>query len=226
MDQEARQGPRAGNASRRRIVEAVLLFTIGPGLLTLGPRWLVSVAILSSGLACALVLAFDPTFERRQLLGAAAARQGLPRVLMRALLVAAALLAVTALAAPQALFSFPRTRPTVWGAVMVLYPLSAYAQEVVFRTFFFHRYGGLFATARARVVASGLVFGWAHIVVNNLAAVALSAVAGMLFAATYERSRSTLLVSIEHALYGDVVFSVGLGSLFYSTARWVAVKGL
>jgi membrane protease YdiL (CAAX protease family) len=146
-------------------------------------------------------------------------------VLVRALVVSAGLLVLTAIVAPDALFSFPRTRPVVWAVVMVLYPLSAYAQEIVFRTFFFHRYGGLFRSARHRIVASGLVFGWAHIVVNNLAAVVLSAIAGILFASTYERSRSTLLVSIEHALYGDFVFTVGLGSLFYSTARWVAGVG-
>jgi membrane protease YdiL (CAAX protease family) len=104
---------------------------------------------------------------------------------------------------------------------MVLYPLSAWAQEIVFRTFFFHRYGPLFATARRRILASGLIFGWAHVVVNDLAAIPLATIAGLLFASTYERSRSTLLVSIEHALYGDVVFTVGLGSLFYSSARWL-----
>ena len=53
------------------------------------------------------------------------------------------------------------------------------------------------------VLASGLVFGWVHVVVNNLVAVGLASLAGFVFASTYERSRSTLLVSIEHALYGD-----------------------
>ncbi len=109
----------------------------------------------------------------------------------------------------------------VWLAVMLLYPVSAVAQEIVFRTFFFHRYGNLFSSARRRVLASGLVFGWAHVVVNNLVAVGLASLAGFVFAWTYERSRSTLLVSIEHALYGDLVFSIGLGSLFYSTTRWL-----
>jgi hypothetical protein len=36
----------------------------------------------------------------------------------------------------------------------------------------------------------------------------------------YERSGSTLLVSLEHALYGDFVFTVGLGPIFTSHARW------
>jgi len=212
----------AEGATRRRAAELVLLFTVAPALLTLGPRWLVSVGILASGLLCTGLLLRDPTFPRRNLLGAAGVRPGLGVVLRRALLVSLGLLAVTVAIVPGALFTFPRHRRSFWLLVMVLYPLSAWAQEIVFRTFFFHHYGHLFATARRRVLASGLIFGWAHVVVNDLAAIPLAAVAGLLFASTYERSRSTLLVSIEHALYGDVVFTVGLGSLFYSSARWLA----
>jgi membrane protease YdiL (CAAX protease family) len=201
--------------------ELAVLFTVGPALLALGPRWLVTVGILASGLTCAGALVIDPTFPRGDLVGATGVRPGLRLVLARTLAVWAGLLAATLIAAPRSLFNFPRTRPIVWFAVMCLYPLSAYAQEIVFRTFFFHRYGGLFSGARSRVLASGLLFGWAHVVVNNLVAVVLASVAGIVFASTYERSRSTLLVSIEHALYGNFVFSVGLGSLFYSSTRWL-----
>lgn len=38
--------------------------------------------------------------------------------------------------------------------------------------------------------------------------------AGVLFAWTYERTRSTLAVSVEHALFGCWMFTVGLGSFF------------
>jgi membrane protease YdiL (CAAX protease family) len=206
----------------RRPLELIGAFVVVPVLLTLGPRWLVTVVILASGVVCALALVLDPTFPRRQLIDAAAVRSGLKAVLLRTAAVWAGLLALTLAASPRTLFIFPRTRPTFWLILMILYPLSAYAQEIVFRTFFFHRYGALFARPRARVLASGLIFGWAHVVVNNLWAVPLAAIAGLLFAHTYERSRSTLLVSIEHALYGNFVFSVGLGALFYSTSRWLA----
>jgi hypothetical protein len=212
----------AEGARRGRAAELVLLFTVGPALLTLGPRWLVSVGILASGLLCTGLLLRDPSFSRQDLLGAGGVRSGLGLVLRRALLVSVGLLIVAVATVPHALFAFPRHRTSVWLLVMVLYPLSAWAQEIVFRTFFFHRYGRLFSTARRRMLASGLIFGWAHVVVNDLAAIPLAAIAGLLFASTYERSRSTLLVSIEHALYGDVVFTVGLGALFYSSARWLA----
>lgn len=205
----------------RPAAELVVLFAALPALLALGPRWLVSVGILASGVIGILALAFDPTFQRRELIRVQGASAGFRAVLLRALVIAAGLLALTAFTSPRALFAFPRHRPVVWAVVMVLYPLSAYAQEVVFRPFFFHRYGHLFSTPRRRILASGLVFGWAHIVVNNVLAMGLASIAGLLFASTYERSRSTMLVSLEHALYGDLAFTIGLGGVFYSTARWI-----
>jgi membrane protease YdiL (CAAX protease family) len=210
---------------RWRAAELVLLFAAGPALLVLGPRWLVSVCILASGLVCLLVLLRDRSFDRRALWDAPAAARGTRAMLLRTGLIWCGLFLLTGAVTPRTLFIFPRQRPLFWAVLMVLYPLSAWAQEMVFRTFFFHRYGGLFSTARGRVLASGLIFGWAHIVVNNFYAVPLAAIAGVLFASTYERTRSTLLVSLEHALYGDFLFSVGLGSLFYSTARWFVHRG-
>jgi len=211
----------AASTGRRRTFELVALFALLPGLLALGPRWVVSLAILASGMFAVVMLALDPTFGRGELVRVRDLSAGLGTILLRALVIAAGSFAVTALAAPQALFGFPRHRPVVWALVMVLYPLSASAQEVVFRPFFFHRYGALFSTARRRVLASGLVFGWAHIVVNNGLAIVLASLVGVLFASTYERSRSTMMVSFEHALYGDIAFTIGLGGVFYSTARWL-----
>jgi membrane protease YdiL (CAAX protease family) len=47
----------------------------------------------------------------------------------------------------------------------------------------------------------------------------LTTVGGLLFAYTYQRYRSTLLVAAEHALYGDFVFSVGIGGMFVNGVR-------
>ncbi|WP_423804206.1 hypothetical protein [Nitrosomonas nitrosa] len=43
-------------------------------------------------------------------------------------------------------------------------------------------------------------------------------VGGIMFAYTYHRHRSLLLASIEHALYGCFVFTIGLGWFFYHAA--------
>ncbi|HVZ71555.1 MAG TPA: CPBP family intramembrane glutamic endopeptidase [Polyangia bacterium] len=208
--------------TRTRALELAVVFVLSSALLTLGPRWAVSLGILGSGIAAAIFLRRDPTFPRGSFFDVAAMRPGLRRVLVQTAAIWIALLVVTVALTPKTLFLFPRLHPGRWAIVMTLYPISAYAQELVFRTFFFHRYGSLFSRPSTRVLASGVLFGLAHVVVNNWIAVGLAIVAGVIFAATYERTKSTLLVSFEHALYGDFVFSVGLGALFYSPARWVA----
>ena len=74
---------------------------------------------------------------------------------------------------------------------MLLYPaLSVVPQELVFRTFFFHRYGRLFGGPWVATAASALAFSWAHVVLLNGLAVVLTLLGGWLFARTYLRTRS------------------------------------
>jgi hypothetical protein len=205
----------------RRWGEIVLFFAIAPGALSFGPRWLVLPAILTGGLVCLALLLADPTFSRRRLFDAQAARRGLARVLARSVVVGIGILIVALIVrGPAGLFTFPRSRPAVWAAVCLLYPLlSVYPQEIMFRTFFFHRYSELFRRPALAIVANAVLFGWAHVIVHNFMAVVLTTVGGLLFASSYNRSRSTLLVAIEHALYGDLVFSIGIGGMFVNGVR-------
>jgi len=41
----------------------------------------------------------------------------------------------------------------------------------------------------------------------------LTFVGGILFALTFQKTKSTLLVSIEHAIYGCWLFTVGMGEM-------------
>ena len=38
---------------------------------------------------------------------------------------------------------------------------------------------------------------------------------GYIFASTYKKTKSLLIVSIEHALYGNTIFFLGLGWFFW-----------
>jgi CAAX protease family protein len=206
-----------------RWLELGLVFGVAPLVLALAPRRMVTLGIIGSGLASLAALLLDPTFPRRQLWDAALARQGLRALAMRTIVVWAGLFLFALVGAPDHLFEMPRTRPVAWLLVMILYPpISGYSQEIMFRTLFFHRYTMLLRRPVARVLASGLLFGWAHIVVHNLTAIVLASIGGLLFAATYERRRSTLLISLEHGLYGDFIFTIGLGGLFYNVQRALA----
>lgn len=121
--------------------------------------------------------------------------------------------------APDQLFGFPRARPFLWLSVMALYPLlSAFPQEAIYRAFLFHRYLPILKTDRARTWASVLAFSFLHIVFANWVAVVLTLPAGWVFTRTYRRTGSLFLASLEHATYGCIIFTVGLGRFFYNAA--------
>ncbi|HZD90724.1 MAG TPA: CPBP family intramembrane glutamic endopeptidase [Pseudolabrys sp.] len=120
---------------------------------------------------------------------------------------------------PRQLFSLPTNRPDAWLSLVLLYPLlSALPQEIAYRTFFFHRYAPLFAGRPwLAVAANGALFGFAHVIYGSLVSIGLSAVLGLVLAWRYWRTRSLWLVWLEHALWGNFVFTIGLGHYFMTT---------
>src|SRR5579859_2475521 len=122
--------------------------------------------------------------------------------------------------APQLEWGFMRQHPAIWAVVMVLYPvLSVYPQGLLYRAFFMQRYAVLFSGAQAGkwalIVASAVAFGFLHIIFRNSLAVGLTFFGGILFAARYAETESLFTSSVEHALYGCWLFTVGLGQYFY-----------
>ena len=119
---------------------------------------------------------------------------------------------------PAWFMEFPKRRPELFQRIMLLYPLMSVAvQELVYRTFYFHRYGPLFGEQRwLGIVANGLLFGFGHVVVGTQFAVVATCASGLLFASRYAATRSFWAVFIEHTLWGWLVFTVGLGRYFFT----------
>ena len=111
--------------------------------------------------------------------------------------------------------------------MVVLYPISAYPQEIMYRTFFFHRYAGLFRSQAAMIAANAVLFGWAHLLVHSFTAILLTTLGGLI--SDTPTSASTPRCWAEHALDGDFVFSVGIGGMFVNGGaccrRWWARGG-
>jgi membrane protease YdiL (CAAX protease family) len=117
--------------------------------------------------------------------------------------------------------SFPRDRPDIWIKVMVLYPLlSVWPQEIIYRSFIRHRYAPLFKTRAAYIAASAIAFGFMHILFLNPVAITMTLIGGVLFAHSYYKHQSLALACLEHALYGCLIFTIGLGQFFFSGAAW------
>lgn len=116
-------------------------------------------------------------------------------------------------------FYLPRENPLFIPIIATLYPiLSALPQELIFCSFFFARYAPFFGSGRGMVIASAIIFAYAHVLYLNPIAPTLSLLGGLIFAQTYSKTKSLALVSIEHGLYGNMMFITGLGWYFYSGA--------
>lgn len=100
--------------------------------------------------------------------------------------------------------------------MILMYPLlSAVPQEIIFREFFFYRYGTIFRSPALLLAANVLLFSFAHIYFASSIVTIFTLVGGAIFAVTYLRTRSLLVVSIQHSLYGLMILSSGLGEYFY-----------
>ena len=176
--------------------------------------------LLIAGLAVLLVLRYDATFDSRRLFTWGHLRPYLGTLLMRDAFCLAVLAVGVRVFAPELLFSLVKRTPLFWAAIMLLYPLlSVYPQELIYRTFCFHRYQPLFGSGWVMVLVSALAFGFVHIIFGNWLAVGLCVIGGLLFAVTYESSGSLLLVCLDHAIFGNFIFTVGLGRFFYHGFR-------
>ncbi len=202
-----------------RWMELGALFGLLPAALAIFARGLSLPVLFVAAWLCLTVLWRDPTFQRDELWRREQLWTWLRGPLALALAVGTLLAVAVYLVEPRHLFDLPRSSPLRWLLVMLLYPvLSVVPQELVFRTFFFHRYGRLFGSPWVTTVASAIAFSWAHIVLMNELAVLLTLVGGWLFARTYLRTRSLLATAVEHAAYGCLLFTVGLGRWFVTGA--------
>ncbi|WP_067895647.1 CPBP family intramembrane glutamic endopeptidase [Nocardia vaccinii] len=176
-------------------------------------------ALLALATGAAIYLRRSPGFDRTSLWRSDAFGEQARSMAVSAGANALALTAATTVLRREHLFDLPRRNPWLWLAVLMLYPaLSVYPQELVFRSFLFHRYAPVFGEGPGLVAASAAAFGYVHIIFGNWFSVAASGVGGWLFATRYLRSRSLFTASVEHSLYGILIFTIGLGRYFYHGA--------
>jgi membrane protease YdiL (CAAX protease family) len=115
---------------------------------------------------------------------------------------------------PSSLFFGYENNFWIWLTVVAIYCISSvYPQEIAYRTFYFKRYESLFKNKYTFVIVNALLFALGHIFFRNTFVLIITFLGGMIFAANFYRTRSTLMVSIEHALYGSWLFTVGMGEM-------------
>jgi len=156
-------------------------------------------------------------FHNEIFINKSATTQDLPRILAIFAVIMVVLLIFTDLFYPETLFFCIKNHFSIWCSLMVVYPLlSVYPQELIYRAFLFHRYGRLCSSESSVVHLSALAFSFGHIIYFHPVSLLLTFLGGYLFAWTYRKTQSLLAVSIEHALYGCLLYTIGLGRFFYT----------
>ena len=179
---------------------------------------LMFLVLLVSTISVFVWLMYRHKFDYRQLwCGSVRGEwEQLKRILLRFAICGSMITALVLFVFPHNFLDLPLEKPRLWSTIMILYPvLSVYPQELIYRAFFFERYSRLFPNQIWLVITNALVFGLIHIIFQNPWAVLLTVIGGFFFAETYARTSSLRLVWLEHALYGCLIFTIGLGSFFY-----------
>jgi membrane protease YdiL (CAAX protease family) len=118
---------------------------------------------------------------------------------------------------PDLLLGLPRRSLGLWGLIIFAYPLlSVFPQALVYRALYERRYAQVFSSPRFSLVMGSLVFCLAHIPFNNVWALVFTLPGGLIFLQTYRRTGSLGLSTLEHALYGDLLFTIGWGACLAS----------
>lgn len=138
-------------------------------------------------------------------------------IFLRLIIGGSLLLLLAYLLVPESMFLFPREKTSGWIMVMLLYPfVSALPQEFIYRKFYFWRYKDLFVGSEIMLLAgSTILFSFLHIIYDNYVAVTLTLIGGFIFSYTYSRSRNLIYPWVEHIVFGQMIFTFGLGSYFF-----------
>lgn len=165
-----------------------------------------------------LVLSLDRSFSWRELVRTGFPVSELASILKLFAVLGSAIVALAYFLHPANFFSFPRDAPGLWLAVMALYPMvSVTAQEIMFRVLFAHRYLTLFGGNMAfAVFINAILFAYSHLIFESWVTIIVSFAGGLIFAQRYFATRSFWGVCLEHALYGNLIFTVGLGRYFFT----------
>lgn len=213
-----------------RWVEMLALFVGGPVLLYRFPAVLgggrLFLFLMLMGAVCTVGLYFDSKFDNKKLWNAKAVPPAIGWVIGRWLIACILLTAAFGLFAGRALpglsipvptglfgiFNRPELPRLLPLMIFIFYPwVSVYPQNVIYRAFFCQRYRPILGGGWLLIVVNAAAFSFGHYMFNNWVVLALTFVGGLIFTRTYLRSRSLLLATIEHAMYGLFCFYLGIG---------------
>lgn len=196
-----------------KITELVFLFLVLPISLALGLPPFLDITITIIGIGYCVWISIKLKLLSSSLLKRIDLRPQLQRIGLNFLIVVVTSLLFMSLFHPEDLFLIVKKKPFLWLSVLVFYAVfSVLPQELLYRSYFFQRYEGIF-NKKILMLINVAVFPIAHLFFDNPLVLIVTLIGGVLFTFTYHRTKSLLITSIEHALYGNWLFTVGMGEM-------------
>jgi len=195
------------------LVEFILIFILLPITFLIGllPKYMI---IPSLWMVCIYAYFILKVYNQRIFFDIAELKE-FTYILKRFFVVGSIIIIFTFLFYPEKLFELIINKPNAYLAIIIFYPLfSVIPQELVFRKFFFYRYK-IDISILTYISLNAFIFGFVHCAFSNLIAIVFTAFGGLLFASTYQKTNSLTLVTLEHTMYGILIFTIGLGDFFH-----------
>jgi CAAX protease family protein len=198
-----------------KIIELTILFICIPFLLLIDlPRWIYPLLMLSGLFYCILIGIKKESIISKGFFGKLN-WIALRFILIRFVIVALISMGLMFFFDRENLFSIVVNNRRLWFMISIFYSFfSVFPQEFLFRTYFFKRYENVITMKpNYFVIFNAALFALAHLFFGSIPVLFLTFIGGIFFASTYMKTRSILLVSIEHALYGFWLFTLGAGGM-------------
>ena len=200
------------NKSKLLTIELILLFICIPIILVINISLYIKLLVPLIGVIyCSIVILKNKLISFSDLYKIKSKKVWKPLVIKTFILIILSSISMF-LFNEEKLFLVIKNNPVLWLSVCFFYSVfSVLPQELLYRSFFFKRYSVLFKNTTFLILINALLFSLAHTLFLNIYISALTLIGGFAFALTYQKNKSLLFTSIEHAIYGCWIFTLGIG---------------
>lgn len=199
---------------RYKLVEFFIIYICLPVSFAFDYPFMLKVAFALTGFAYVIFVLVKVESRRFKIVKNIDWKSFIKHVFVKLLIIAFMTIVYMWFTSREDLFHVLFQKPKLWIIILFTYAMfSVYPQELIYRTMFFQRYQSLFKSRSLFILMNAVLFSLAHIFYKNPLVMLITFMGGVLFALTYEKTNSTFLVSIEHALYGCWLFTVGMGGM-------------
>lgn len=196
------------------VLELVLFYVFVPFIVNKYLEgWYKIIPLLLIGGTFTLLLLTDPEFDKRVFYRFR--KKYMAKSVVRIVIISTLLVWFTFWIFPHLFLTYPVRYFEEYVITFFLYPVaSVFPQEIIYRVYYFHRYETLLPEKYLLMLSNAVIFGLTHFIYDNWVAPIATFLVSWIFIYNYYQTRSLLNVTLEHYLYGIIMFTIGFGYFF------------